>query len=147
MGLFVIVRHTPLAPAEAWRRLTDWERHTGTVPLTRVGADTLPPTGVGTVVVARTGVGRAAFADPMRVAVWEPPGDGRPGRCRLEKLGRVVTGWAEIDVHPHGTGTAVRWREEARVRGLPRTADAATAYVGRRVFGRVVDTLLAGGDR
>lgn len=145
MALFVIERHTELAPAEAFGRLTDWERHTGTVPLTRVTADPPAPTGVGTLVLARTGVGPAAFADPMRVAVWEPPGaDGGRGRCRLEKLGRVVLGWAEIEVRPHAMGTAVRWREEARVRGLPRTADAVTAYVGRRVFGRVVESLLAG---
>lgn len=43
--------------------------------------------------MARTGIGPLAFADPMRVTVWRPPAaDGRPGRCRLEKTGRLVFG-------------------------------------------------------
>lgn len=144
MALFVIERRTALPPAAAWQRLTDWERHTGTVPLTRTTVETPPPNGVGTCFVARTGVGRVAFADPMRVAVWEPPAaEGAPGRCRLEKTGRVVTGWAEIEVRAEGAGSYVVWREELRPRGLPRVAGGVVRFAGRRVFGRVVDTLLA----
>jgi hypothetical protein len=139
---FVIERSSPLPVAEAWRRMTDWERHTATVPLTRMSVLTPPPDGVGTVLVARTGLGRAGFEDPMRIVRWEPPvGDG-PGRCRLEKTGRVVTGWAEIEVRAEGTGSRVRWREELRVWRLPAAVDAVTARTGRLVFGRAVDTLL-----
>lgn len=144
MVLFVVERSSGLAAEVAWRRVTDWERHGGTVPLTRVSVLTAPPSGVGTCFVARTGVGRVAFADPMRVAVWQPPAGGRAGRCRLEKTGRVVAGWAEIEVRAEGAGCVVTWREELRPRWLPRAADAAVRYAGRRVFGRVVDTLLAG---
>jgi hypothetical protein len=145
MGLFVVERWAGVAPLVAWGRLTGWEGHSGTVPLTRVSVVTPRATGVGTRIVARTGVGRVGFGDPMRVAVWEPPAEGGGGgRCRLEKTGRVVTGWAEIEVRAEGTGSYVVWREEARVRWLPRFADAGVAYVGRRVFGRVVDALLAG---
>lgn len=144
MPLFVIERRTALPTARAWERLTAWERHTGTVPLTRITVLTPPPTAVGTRIEARTGLGPAAFADPMRVAVWQPPtADGGPGRCRLEKTGRIVRGWAEIEVRPEGAGCAVTWREELRPRGLPRAADAVVRYAGRRVFARVVDTLLA----
>lgn len=144
MSPFVIERVTALPPAEAWRRLTDWERHTATVPLTRITVLTEPPSGPGTVFVARTGIGRVGFEDPMRVAVWEPPGaDGRGGHCRLEKTGRIVTGWAEIDVRPEGAGSRVRWREELRVWRLPHALDGLTARTGRLVFGRVVGTLLA----
>lgn len=144
MAPYAVVRECGLGAGEAWRRMTAWERHTATVPLTRITVTTPPPSGVGTEFVARTGVGRLGFDDPMRVTVWQPPisGDGR-GRCRLEKTGRVVTGWAEIDVAPYGAGSRVRWCEELRVRWVPRALDGLTARVGRLVFGRVVDTLLA----
>lgn len=132
-----------LPPGEAWRRLTTWERHSGSVPLTRITVPTSPPTGVGTVMIARTGVGRVGFADPMRVAVWEPPDEGGSGRCRLEKTGRVVLGWAEIEVRPYAAGTHVRWHEDLRVRGLPGVFDGLTRAVSRTVFRRVVATLLA----
>ncbi|WP_225848855.1 SRPBCC family protein [Streptomyces sp. HPF1205] len=140
MGLFVIERSTPLPPPEAWRRLTDWQRHAEAVPLTRITVRGAPPSGTGTVVVARTGLGRLGFEDPMRVTAW------RPGtHCRLEKTGRAVTGWAEIDVLPNrdgGPGSLVRWREDVRVRGVPRALDRVTALAGRFVFGRLVDALL-----
>jgi hypothetical protein len=140
----VIERRTALPPSEAWRRLTSWEEHSATVALTRVTVLTPPPSGAGTVFVARTGLGRASFADPMRVAAWQPPAAaGSPGRCRLVKTGRVVTGWAEIAVRADGAGSSVRWEEELRVRWLPRALDGVTRLAGRLVFGRVVDTLLA----
>ncbi|MEW1860259.1 SRPBCC family protein [Streptomyces sp. NBC_00669] len=149
MALFVIERTSALPPAEAWRRLTTWERHSATVPLTRIEVLTPPPSGVGTAFVARTAVGRAGFADPMRVEVWQPPGGDGHGRCRLVKTGRVVVGWAEIEVGPAAgatrTGSRVCWREDLRVRGLPGALfDPVTSLAGRLVFGRVLDTLLAG---
>ncbi|HEX5566910.1 MAG TPA: SRPBCC family protein [Streptomyces sp.] len=137
-----IERRTELPAAEAWRRLTAWERHGRHVPFTRVEVTTEPPTRVGTSVVARTGVGRAAFDDPMEVVRWEPPEEGRPGRCRLEKRGSTVTGWAELEVTAQGGGTLVVWCEEVRVRALPRLLDAPTAWAGRLLFGRVVTGLL-----
>lgn len=140
---FVIERRTELPPAEVWRRLTAWEDHSATVPLTRITVLTPPPSGVGTVFVARTGLGRASFDDPMRVAAWQPPtADGDPGRCWLVKTGRVITGWAEIEVRADGEGSSVRWEEELRVRLLPSAFGGVTQYAGRLVFGRVVDTLL-----
>lgn len=147
MAFFVIERSSDLPPGEVWRRLTAWERHAGTVPLTRIDVLTPPPSGPGTVFVARTGVGRASFEDPMRVTVWQPPTtrDGH-GRCRLEKTGRVVTGWAEVEVGPgpaaRGAGTRVTWREDLRVWRLPGAFDGVTSLSGRLVFGRVVDALL-----
>jgi hypothetical protein len=138
--VFVIERVTALPPAEAWRRLTAWEAHAVAVPLTRITVRTPPPSGTGTLVVARTGLGPLAFEDPMRITDW------RPGtHCRLEKAGRTVTGWAEIDVLPDpegGPGSLVRWREDLRLRGVPRALDRATSLAGRLLFGRVVDALL-----
>lgn len=144
MAFIRITRRTPLAPAQAWRRLTRWERHADHVPLTRITVTTPPPTGPGTRFVARTGIGRAGFGDPMEVVRWEPPDGGGTGLCRLEKHGSVVTGWAEIEVRPHGTGSEIEWREDLRVWKLPPLFDAATAWCGRRIFGRAVNALLDG---
>ncbi|GGU46824.1 hypothetical protein GCM10010259_42240 [Streptomyces daghestanicus] len=144
VATFSIERTAPLPPAEAWRRLTTWQRHGDVVPLTRVTVLTPPPTGVGTRFVARTGLGPLAFDDPMEVTVWEPPGeDGAPGRCRLEKRGRLVRGWAEIEVGPGPGGRArVRWREELTVRPLPSALGGPLERSGRYVFGRAVNQLL-----
>lgn len=144
---FRIQRRTPLPVGETWRRLTDWPRHGAHVPLSGVTVRQAGPTRVGTVVVVRTGVGRAGFDDPMEVVRWDPPADDaprsdNPGICRLEKRGSVVLGWAEIEVRPRGGGSEVVWREEARLRGLPRLFDPPTAWSGRLLFGRVVDALL-----
>ncbi|WP_069174001.1 SRPBCC family protein [Streptomyces griseus] len=142
MAIFRIERFTPLPAAEAWRRVTDWERHAGAVPLTSVGVRTDPPTRTGTVFVARTGVGPLAVDDPMEVVRWSPPAAGRAGLCELEKRGSVVLGRASIDVRPTGSGSHVIWVEEVRVRLLPRWGDPLLSAAGRRVFGRVLDTLL-----
>ncbi|OAH12220.1 SRPBCC family protein [Streptomyces jeddahensis] len=145
MALFRIERVTPLSPAEAWHRLTDWKHHADVVPLTRVTVTTPPPTRAGTRFVARTGVGPAAFDDPMEVTVWQPPDPAEPGgpaRCRLEKRGSFVTGWAEIEVHPSGAGSRVVWVEELRVRPLPPFLDPPLAASARLLFGRAADGLL-----
>lgn len=143
VALFLVSRSTPLYADEAWRRLTVWERHADVVPLTRIRVVTLPPREAGTVFVARTGVGPLAFDDRMEVVVWRPPRDDTPGLCRLVKRGRLVLGWAEIEVRPApGGGSQVVWREEVRVRGLPRIIDPLLGRAGRLMFGRAVSRLL-----
>ncbi|MFE5599805.1 SRPBCC family protein [Streptomyces coelicoflavus] len=143
MATFSLERAVPLAPDEAWRRLTRWERHGDTVPLTRVTARPPGPTRRGTLVVARTGAGPLAFDDAMEVTVWQPPRGEAPGRCRLEKRGRAVRGWAEIEVRTGPGGrTRVVWREELDVRLVPALLDGVLARSGRLVFGRTVDHLL-----
>ncbi|MEU9360311.1 SRPBCC family protein [Streptomyces sp. NPDC048301] len=144
MAVFRIERFTSLPTAEAWRRVTDWERHGGTVPLTSVTVTSAPPTGQGTVFVARTGLGVLAFDDPMEVVRWIPPSAGRAGVCQVEKQGSVVLGRASIDVRPTGSGSHVIWVEELRVRLLPGWADPLLATAGRRVFTRELDILLEG---
>jgi hypothetical protein len=140
---FLLERTAPLPLDEAWRRLTDWPRHGEVVPLTRVRVVTPAPTGEGTVFVARSGVGPLAFEDPMEVTVWRPPAGETPGLCRLEKRGRVVTGWAEIEVRPGPGGRSrVVWREELDVRPLPGLFDPLAAGASRQVFGRAVNRLL-----
>lgn len=140
---FLLQRTVPLPIDEAWRRLTEWPRHGEVVPLTRVTVVTEPPTRVGTRFVARSGLGPFAFDDPMEVTVWAPPQDGGPGLCRLEKRGRLVLGWAELEVRPGPGGrTRVLWREELRVRPVPGFCDPVVRRSARSVFGRAVNRLL-----
>ncbi|MGY1496485.1 SRPBCC family protein [Streptomyces sp. QTS52] len=140
---FLLERTVPLPLDEAWRRLTEWPRHASVVPLTRVTVLTAPPTHEGTVFVARSGIGPLAFDDRMEVTVWRPPTVDAPGLCRLEKRGRVVLGWAEIEVRPGPGGRSrVIWREELRVRVLPSLFDRPLAGASRYVFGRAVNRLL-----
>jgi len=120
-----------MTPGEAWRRITDWQEHGAYVPLTSI---TLTPDGFD----AFTGVGRLGFHDPMDVVEWRPP-----TYCRLEKRGRVVKGWAELRVEPHGDGSRVVWREEIRVTGVPRAFDGLTRASSTGLFSRVIDGLLA----
>ncbi|ASY36071.1 MULTISPECIES: SRPBCC family protein [unclassified Streptomyces] len=143
MALFVIERGSTLPAARAWDLLTDWRRHGRVAPLTAVRVRSGPPGGgLGTVFVARTRVGRLGFDDPMEVTEWRPPGTDTPGACRLDKRGRVFTGWALVEVLPLATGCRVRWTEDLGLRGLPRAADPVTRRVAAAVFGRAVDRLL-----
>ncbi|MFJ1707481.1 SRPBCC family protein [Kitasatospora sp. NPDC088346] len=144
MALLRITRRSPLPAVEAWRRMTDWERHAGPVPFTAIRVTSASPVGVGASFTARTAVGPVGFDDPMEVTRWETPAEGRPGLCRLEKRGRVVVGWAEIEVRPRPGGSVVQWREDLRMAGLPRLLDGPTAWGGRLVFGRVMRRLLDG---
>ncbi len=140
---FLLERTAPLPRDEAWRRLTHWARHGDAVPLTRITVTTPEPTHEGTLVVARSGIGPLSFDDPMEVTVWRPPTDDLPGLCRLDKRGRFITGWAELEVHPGPGGrTRVLWREELRVRLLPRLFDPLLTATARYVFGRAVNGLL-----
>ncbi|MFJ9584123.1 SRPBCC family protein [Streptomyces acidicola] len=144
MVLFTLERLTPLCVDQAWRRLTHWERHADVVPLTSVRVLTPPPTRKGTVFVARSGLGPLAFDDPMEVVIWRPSaGATSAALCRLVKQGGFVTGWAEIEVHPHGAGgSRVLWREDLSVRLLPRILDRPLKSAACRMFGRAVDGLL-----
>ncbi|MFE9851653.1 SRPBCC family protein [Streptomyces sp. NPDC005576] len=147
MAVFRIERFTSLPPADAWRRVTDWERHGAMVPLTSV---LVPPGGrteVGTVFVARTGMGPLTFDDPMEVVRWTPPEAGRAGFCRLEKRGRTVRGWASIEVLPTRAGSHVVWVEDIRLFLPGRWMDPLLVAAGRRMFGRVLDALLEAPER
>lgn len=131
MALIEIVREVTLPQSEAWSRLTDWRRHGDFVPLTTI---TLTPHGF----TARTGVGALAFDDPMEIVTIT-----EPSFCRLEKRGRIVTGWAELTVESTTSGSRVVWREDIHVKGTPRFSDALTRASSRLLFSRVIDGLLA----
>ncbi len=145
MALIRFTRASSLSPAEAWRRVTRWERHADRVPLTRITVHGAPPWRAGTRFTARTGLGRLGFDDPMEVEVWRPPDGLSPGLCRIGKRGRLVTGRAEITIRARPGGCEVEWCEPVRVTGLPRQLDPVLEVAGRWVFGRVVAALLAAG--
>ncbi|MGW5679268.1 SRPBCC family protein [Streptomyces sp. NPDC003860] len=143
MTAFRLEREIALSATQAWGRVTDWGGHAARVPFTALASVTAGPTRPGTVFVVRSGLGRIGVDDPMEVVGWEPPADGAPGRCRLEKRGRLVLGWAEIEVHPRGAEhSLVVWTEDLRLRPLPRLLDPVVARVGRVVFGRALDGVL-----
>ncbi|MGW7356694.1 SRPBCC family protein [Streptomyces sp. NPDC054802] len=146
MAVFRLGRTTGLTARECWLRVTDWPAHAAQMPLTAVETVSGPATGVGAVFVVRSALGRFGFDDPMEVVDRRPPSPGRPGRCRLEKRGRVITGWAEIEVHATDSGSVVLWVEELRFPLLPSALDPLVARVGRRVFGRALDGILRGGN-
>lgn len=142
MDPFVVAQDTALSPHEAWDRIVDWPRHARFVPLTTIEVTTAPPTGLGSVINARTGIGRFAFDDPMEVVAWQPPDTAGSGRCRLEKRGRVMSGWAEFSVEARGEGARVTWREVAKPARLPAFTDGVSVASGRLLFGRVLRGLL-----
>ncbi|MFJ7175101.1 SRPBCC family protein [Streptomyces massasporeus] len=143
MANFLLERTVPLPLDEAWRRITRWPRHGDAVPLTVVEVVPPGPTREGSRVVARSGAGPLVLYDPMEVTVWQPPQDGAAGVCRLEKRGRVVLGWAELEVRPGPGGrTRVIWREEIRIRFLPSLFDGLVQRSSRYVFGRALNRLL-----
>lgn len=132
MTQFEIVRVVDLTPAEAWARVTRWESHGRYVPLTTITTSDLG-------FVARTGVGRVGFDDPMEVVEWD-----EPSYCKLVKTGRLVRGWAEIEVSADGAGSRVVWREEISVLGVPRFADPVVKKSSEALFSRVLDGVLSG---
>lgn len=113
MAYVELERATSLSPAEAFARITDWESHR--VPFTRIRR-----TAEG--FIARTGVGPFGFDDPMQITRFEPP-----HRVDLVKRGRIVRGWATIEIissphpsaHSSAAGSIVRWREELSFPFLP----------------------------
>jgi hypothetical protein len=144
---FTVSRRTTLAPGAAWSALTDLAEHTRHVPLT----DLEVPEGglsLGTEVVAWTRLGPIAAADRMLVTALEPG-----HRLRLVKTGRLLHGWAEIEVAPDPvapTGSLVSWTEELWLPGLRRLTRPAGDRLGAVLFARVVDGLLdraVAGDR
>ncbi|CAM4019955.1 hypothetical protein [Janibacter anophelis] len=134
MSEFIIDVETDLPPAVAWERLWDLDRHTATIPLTRVTVDA-PSTqlGEGVGFTGRTALGPLGFDDTMRVEMWRPPAPQATapstapqatGRAVVVKTGRLLGGRIEVELVPpsagDGRGSAVHWRQEVRLPWLPR---------------------------
>lgn len=123
---------TELDPAEAFAKLTAWQDHA--VPLTRI---TVTDDGF----VARTGLGPLGFDDPMVITELDPP-----HRVVLQKRGRVVLGWARIEVEAVPGGSLVTWTEQLRVRGVPRFAAPISAAATRTMTRHLLRGLLTQAD-
>ncbi|MFI5935533.1 SRPBCC family protein [Actinoplanes sp. NPDC051494] len=130
------------APAtRVWAELVDWPRHGDWVPLTVVRVTTANAGGVGAGFVARTGIGPLAFDDPMTVTRWQPPAGNSPGdtpgRCDVEKHGRLIhgTAWFEVTPLPGGHARAT-WHEDVTVtpHALTRHASPLLSAIGRIGF-------------
>ncbi len=137
MTSFVATVEVAAPVADVWQRLVDWPAHSRWIPLTTVTTLTARPDGVGARFVGRSAVGRFGFDDPMEVTEWLPPGAGRPGRCALRKLGRVITGTAAFDVAAVSHDrTLVVWQEDIGVAPtwLTRWFGGVIAAAGRRAF-------------
>ena len=138
----VIRRHRRCPADEAWRRLTDWERHGDFIPFTR-GAERADPRRGGRD-LRRPARRRAAATSTTR---WRSPSgsrrsDDEPGVCRIVKRGRVVTGWAVLTITPDGDGRDHALARGRRLPGRRQPAQLANRVAGRRIFGRLVDGLL-----
>jgi hypothetical protein len=130
---------------EVWKLVTDWPAHSRWIALTTVTIDADSPaaSGLGTRFTGRTQLGRVGFDDPMQVTHWQPPTANVSGRCRLVKLGRWVTGWAEINVDAEAGASRLTWIEDLRPRWTPRFADPLVRLVGSALFGRTIRKLAA----
>lgn len=139
------------APAErTWAALVDWPAHGRWVPLTRVDVLTPSGAGVGARFVGRTGLGPLGFDDPMEVVRWEPPVEGRPGRCRVVKQGGVVRGEAWFEVHDlPGGRSRVAWTEDVVLVSalLTRAVRPLVELGGRIAFTRTLRAMAAEVER
>lgn len=135
--MFVVDLVVPLSDDQAWARVSDLRSHTAHVPLTEVRQDS-GDARLGTEFVARTGLGPLGFNDSMLITAWEPP-----HRLRIVKTGRLLAGWAQIEVHPDPAGCRVRWAEELWLRGARPLTVALADCLWPRLFGSVLVGLLA----
>ena len=149
MAVVDLVRRSPAPPAVVWDVVTDFAAYGQWMPLTRMRTDAgRPRPGWGFAGVS--GLGPLSFSDSMLVTEWAPPteGDGPGhghGRFRVVKTGRLLGGWAQVDVEPDGAGSRLVWREDVVVRPLPfkRFFEPVLDRVSGWLYGRAVDAMLA----
>jgi hypothetical protein len=125
-----------------WERVSDLVGHASGVPLQSVTSDPGEP-GLGWRFTPRTSLGPLGFDDPMVVTVWEPP-----RRLRVEKVGRVLAGWADISLAPlPDGGTRVTWQEEVvpAHTGIARRTRPVFDAAGKVVFRRALTRMLRDG--
>ena len=113
-------RTLPIPAERAWDLVTDLRNHPRWIPLTWVDAPNNPV--VGSVVSARTGPRGLGIVDRMVIERSDPPStdQGRSGSAAYRKLGPVLLGTAELQVHPTAPDRCrVTWIEQVHLRGTP----------------------------
>ena len=146
MGAFTVRREVAAPAAQVWASLVHWPNHGRWVPLTRVVTTSASPAGVGASFVGRTGIGPLAFDDSMVVTGWQPPSEGRPGRCEIHKTGRVVLGDASFTVTALDERRClVAWTETIEIAGVRRLplAGPAIDLAGRWAFAALLRRMAA----
>ncbi|WP_433222667.1 SRPBCC family protein [Dactylosporangium sp. CS-047395] len=141
MAHFTVSVEVGAPAARVWEALTDWRNHARWAPLTTVRLTTDRMDGVGAGFVAHSGLGPLGFDDPMTVSRWEPPVAGSPGRCDVDKHGRVLKGKAWFLVVPlDATRCRVDWSEDVTVvpHRLDRVTGGVVGLVGRAGFGQAL---------
>ncbi len=140
---FVVEREVAASPDRVFAAVADVAAHAGPIPWTRIETSPGEP-GVGWRFTARSGPVRLSVVDEMVLTRWEP-GE----RYAITKLGPVLRGWADISVHPSGSGSRVVWAEEIRPVGVGRVPGVGrlSDVLGTAMVRRALDVLLAGLDR
>ncbi len=129
---FEVRIRVPEAASVVWERLTDLDRHSAAIPLTRVvpAGQHMHP---GLRFVGETRVGPWCMADEMVVQRADPPGE-HPGVLVVEKFGPVA-GTVEATVEQVATGTLVVWRQSLRPAWLPAFLRPPGAIVASIAYG------------
>ena len=143
MGAVEVRRTVPTPLGAVWDTLTDFGAYDRWIPLTSMRTDP-PPVRLGWGFAGFTGLGPVGFLDSMLVVRWEPPVDGE-ARFAVRKTGRVLGGWAAVELTSTDTGgTEVVWREEIvpRPEPLGRLAAPASDRVTARLFAQALDRML-----
>lgn len=149
---FTVTRRFEVPAAEVWSALVDWPGHAGWIPMTRVelhdgparhvpaaGTDRVPV--VGEEFTATSGLGRLALVDRMRVT-QAPAHTTSQRRVRLEKIGPVLTGHADLEVRPAGEQACeVVWTEQVRVPVVPQVLAPVIARGARFAFAQALSGL------
>lgn len=144
MAAFDLVRTCPAPPATVWEVLTDFAAYGAWIPLTTMRVDPGEPR-VGWGFAGLSGLGPLRFSDSMVLTRWEPPtAEEAAGHFAVLKTGRVLDGWAEVEVGPAPGGSAVTWTEEITLRpaALGRLARSAADRVSRSMFAKALDGML-----
>lgn len=134
MSEFVVQLESDHPPTVAWSRLWDLDRHTATIPLTRVALDDpAVELAEGAGFTGRTAIGPIGFDDTMRVVQWQPPTDDEGGAAVVEKTGGLLGGRIEVGVAPFGMGSKISWRQDVKLPWLPRSLSGLERIVARGV--------------
>lgn len=115
-----VSRTLPIPAEHAWDLVADLRNHVRWIPFTRVDAPNNPV--VGSTVSARTGPRGLGIVDRMVVERSDPPATelGHSGVAAYRKLGPVLLGTAELQVHPTAADRCrVTWIEQVHLRGTP----------------------------
>ncbi|MDQ2853101.1 SRPBCC family protein [Dermatophilaceae bacterium Sec6.4] len=135
-----MTRETRADVDAVWAVTTDWKRHAGYFPLTQMKVPD-EPEGVGRHFEGFSKLGPLTLPDPMVVTAWSPPSpvEGHDsGSFAIRKLGKVLSGTVNFEVHPTPGGATLVWTTD--VGPAPRLL----ATISRPVGGLITKAMYAG---